>query len=61
MDVVASVNKPLKARFQGLEIRAPEIWKKPYSSPACDVWSLGVTVRISYLHDIFQTITDSCS
>lgn len=42
--VVTSVNIPLETRFQGLEIRAPEIWKKPYSSPACDVWSLGVTV-----------------
>ncbi|KAI1912707.1 hypothetical protein LOZ12_002615 [Ophidiomyces ophidiicola] len=33
-----------KSRAQGLSIRAPEIWKGVAPTPACDVWSVGVTL-----------------
>lgn len=44
--------RPHKQRFQGLEIRAPEIWKRAFSSPACDVWSLGVSVSETDFMDL---------
>ncbi|KAK2861090.1 hypothetical protein FQN49_004554 [Arthroderma sp. PD_2] len=31
-------------RLQGFSIRAPEIWKGVLPTPACDVWSVGVTL-----------------
>ncbi|KAK2807229.1 hypothetical protein FQN50_005516 [Emmonsiellopsis sp. PD_5] len=31
-------------RLQGLSIRAPEIWKGVSPTPACDVWSVGVSL-----------------
>ena len=37
-------------RLQGHAIRAPEVWKGHGCWPASDVWSLGVTVRMSLQH-----------
>ncbi|EFR04201.1 hypothetical protein MGYG_07208 [Nannizzia gypsea CBS 118893] len=31
-------------RLQGVEIRAPEIWKGALPTPPCQVWSVGVTL-----------------
>lgn len=33
-----------ETRLQSDAIRAPEIWKGENPSPACDIWSLGVSV-----------------
>ncbi|KAI9843075.1 MAG: hypothetical protein M1837_006620 [Sclerophora amabilis] len=35
---------PMKGRFQGLTIRAPEVWRDVGITPRADVWSLGVTL-----------------
>lgn len=43
--LVAGVVKREKGkRFQGLYIRAPEVWGGVGLFPSSDVWSLGVTV-----------------
>ena len=51
-DLVGSLTTPATrvgsiegvARIQGDAIRAPEIWKGASPGPACDIWSLGVSV-----------------
>lgn len=35
-----------ECRPQGFAIRAPEIWMGKAPTPACDVWALGVSVRV---------------
>jgi len=36
---------PSRIRYQGLHIRAPEVWKNMGITPKADVWSLGVSVQ----------------
>jgi len=41
-------------RLQGHAIRAPEVWKGHGCWPASDVWSLGVTVTLSFRSSLFS-------
>lgn len=43
--IVIHAYEEQECRLQGFAIRAPEIWMGKAPTPACDVWSLGVSVR----------------
>ena len=44
-------------RLQGHAIRAPEVWKGHGCWPASDVWSLGVTVTLSFRYSLCLSLT----